>query len=234
MPEKDIIGEHPVLLAQEFRDDLSVLAAAGSDTMVALADHLRGVGDYNKLLDDKQWTRLAELTGCTINDLFKMFRPLRYICLVALREKTDPGRIVALLADRGILRDAAEDVKQRITDAASALQPAIELAEAEGAPRLPGLQIERITSRASVISQFENEFDLSDDVPSAYLPRVQKLHVYTTLRVSFVDDEHDPITLALSESGLKQLSRWLEFSQVQQQALKEHVMGEATNVRPEP
>jgi hypothetical protein len=227
MQQKELLTEHPGFLEEDFRKDLETLFSVPDSVIEALTSHFTQIQDYDDLVDAKKWVEVAEKTKLTIDELFRMSRPLRYICMIALREGVEVEQIISLLGEAGVLRSEEIPKQQRILQLSSALQPIANAAEGRMLPMLPGLRIQGLSSSANVISQFENDFDSSTDDPLTYHPRIRRLHVYTIVQLRFRGDDNRQVTIALSEEHLKQLIRHLQLAQVQHRALEVRVKAQA-------
>lgn len=223
MKDRNFFTKHPGFLKEDFRNEMGQLVATEEETVSVLLEHIRAHADYEALVDEKSWVQLAEKTKMSIDDLQGLFRPLRYMTMAAIREQRQPEDIVACLSEKGIVESFTPDIRQRTANLMAALRPALAAAYEETPPRLPGLRIKSMSSSANLISEFENEFDISVDDPESYAPQIRRAYAYTTLRLAFRDDEHDPLTIVLAEDQLKDLVRWLQLAEVQQCALKEQL-----------
>ena len=87
------------------------------------------------------------------------------------------------------------------------------------APNLPLLRIRGISTRCTVISEFDKEFSTKRDTPDEYSPKVARLFPVTTLRLSFHDSKEDPIGIQLTKKDLTTLTKWLQLAQVQMDSL---------------
>ncbi len=220
MKNTHIFIKQSALLEEDFKLEINDLLAAKEETINIFIEHFNSSHTLEELLLAKNWVPLAEKTGEPIDYLFKLFRPIRYINVAAKRANIDPSTLIDLLEERKIIDGTREGNKQRILALSRALKRHTDASEEGLAPQLPGLRIRSISTNTNAMPIFEKDFDITEDDPSKYTDRIRKLYFYTTLIINFRSRDPEKVTIALSEADLKDLMKWLQMAEVQQNILK--------------
>ncbi len=217
----NMLSEHPSFLEKDFRDDLEALASASPEMVVAIRNWIASLSEWADTEDDRKWIPLARETGKTIDELQTLFRPIRWISLVCQNDRLALSDVLDELHESGLVGD--KDLRNMLAGLLNALERLVRLAYDVVAPSLPLLGIRRIRTRCILVSEYDKEFDVGEDAPETYRPSVDALHPKVILELEFRDKEHKNIGIALSESDLEVVTKWLTLARVQLAALTQAV-----------
>ncbi len=220
MNTQNILAEYLGLIDDSFRKDVKLFDNLDAEAISKISSVFYKIKKYEDIFDEDTIVQITQDLGITVREYLDLIGVMRYLCHIVYEEKIELRDLLKILDERSIVN---ETIINNISTLSSSFTPLFLNYYVDATPKLPNLRIRSVSTSTNIITEFENEFDISRDELSKYEPIIRKLHAYTSLTLEFFGDETKQITISLTEKTLDTLKQYLQYADVQFKNVKKKI-----------